>query len=417
MTASVHHSRLLIPIVLGSLAMIGPFAIDTIFPAFPAIEDDLSVGRVAMQQTISVYLLSYAFGSIFQGPMSDSWGRRPVILAGLAIFGLASLGAAFAHSFTMLLVWRGVQGASAGVGMVVGRAIIRDLYEGDDAQRLMSHVTMIFGIAPAIAPVIGGWILPWADWHGIFWFLVGFTLLLMVMTAFGLPETQPPARRYPMHPASLLRNYVAILRNGRFVLLCVCGGFNFGAIFLYISSAPAFVLDILKLNEQQFAWFFVPTIAGIVFGSFLNGRLAGRFSGRRTVNLGFLLCGIAATGNLLYNLLIEQPTAPWAVLPVMLNAIGVALVFPLLTLAMLDMYPRQRGAAASMQAFIGLGFNAVIAGVIAPLAQHSTLALMLTAGGFSLAAWALWRLYLFHRREDPLPVDTESVTPGPAERV
>ena len=123
MTASVRHSRLLIPIVLGSLAMIGPFAIDTIFPAFPAIEDDLSVSRVAMQQTISVYLLAYAFGSIFQGPMSDSWGRRPVILAGLAIFGLASLGAAFAHSFTMLLVWRGVQGASAGVGMVVGRAI------------------------------------------------------------------------------------------------------------------------------------------------------------------------------------------------------------------------------------------------------------------------------------------------------
>ena len=417
MSASARRSRLLIPIILGSLAMIGPFAIDTIFPAFPAISEDLSVGSVAMQQTISVYLVAYALGSIFQGPMSDSWGRRPVILVGLAVFGLASLGAAFAHSFSMLLVWRGVQGASAGVGMVVGRTIIRDLYEGDDAQRLMSQVTMIFGIAPAIAPVIGGWILPWADWHGIFWFLVGFSLLLMALTAVGLPETQPPARRFPLHAGSLLRSYSAILHNGRFVLLCICGGFNFGAIFLYISSAPAFVLEILRLNEQQFAWFFVPTIVGIVSGSFLNGRLAGRLSGRRTVNLGFLLAGIAAVGNLAYNLLVSQPSAPWAVLPVMLNAVGVALVFPILTLAMLDMYPRQRGAASSMQAFIGLGFNAVIAGIIAPLTQHSALALMLTAGSFSLGAWLLWRLYLHGRREDPLPVDTDAVTPGPAERV
>ncbi|MCB1561022.1 MAG: multidrug effflux MFS transporter [Xanthomonadales bacterium] len=411
------HPRLLIPLILGSLAMIGPFAIDTIFPAFPAIAEDLSVGSVAMQQTISVYLLVYAFGSIFQGPLSDALGRRPVILGGLAVFGLASAAAAFAESFSMLLLWRGVQGASAGVGMVVGRAIIRDLYEGDDAQRLMSHVTMIFGIAPALAPVIGGWILPWAGWHGIFWFLVGFSLLLIAVTARGLPETQPPARRYPLQAGSLVRNYAAILSNRRFVLLCVCGGFNFGAIFLYISSAPAFVLDILKLNEQQFAWFFVPTIAGIVFGSFLNGRLAGRLSGRRTVSLGFGLCAAGACGNLVYALLVVRASAPWAVLPVMLNAVGVALVFPLLTLAMLDMYPRQRGAASSMQAFIGLGFNALIAGIIAPLVQHALLSLAMTAAAFSLSAWLLWRVYLLGRREESLPAEADTVLPGPAERV
>ncbi|MEZ5463726.1 MAG: multidrug effflux MFS transporter [Lysobacteraceae bacterium] len=417
MNTPARHPRLLIPLILGSLAMIGPFTIDTIFPAFPAIADDLSVGSVAMQQTISVYLLAYALVSIFQGPMSDAWGRRPVILGGLAVFALATVGAALAETFSMLLFWRSVQGASAGVGMVVGRAIIRDLYDGDDAQRLMSQVTMIFGIAPAIAPVIGGWILPWGGWHGIFWFLLGFALLLMAMTGFGLPETLPAERRYPLNARSLMRSYTAILRNRRFALLCICGGFNFGAMFLYVSSAPAFVLDILGLNEQQFGWFFIPAIAGIVFGSFLNGRLAGRLSGRRTVNLGFLLAGIAAAGNLLYNLLVSQPSAPWAVLPVALNAIGIALVFPILTLAMLDMYPRQRGAASSMQAFIGLGFNALIAGVIAPLVQHQAMVLALTASGFSFTAWALWRLYLYRRREDPLPVDTDAVTPGPAERV
>lgn len=143
-------------LLLAGLAMFGPFSIDTIFPAFPQIAAQLGADKVAMQQTISVYLIAYAAMSIVHGPLSDAIGRRRVILGGLAVFTLASVGCALATDLSTLLAFRALQGLSAGVGLIVGRAVVRDVLHGDDAQRLMSQVSMIFGIAPAIAPVIGG---------------------------------------------------------------------------------------------------------------------------------------------------------------------------------------------------------------------------------------------------------------------
>jgi DHA1 family bicyclomycin/chloramphenicol resistance-like MFS transporter len=189
----------------------------------------------------------------------------------------------------------------------------------------------------------------------------------------------------------LLRDYVAIFLNPRFQRLAAAGTFNFGALFLYIASAPAFVVDLLKLNERQFGWFFVPMIGGMMLGAFVSGRAAGRISGTRLTGIGFACCGIAAAVNIAYNLLVPVPTIPWAVLPMTLNAFGIALVFPILTLAILDMYPRQRGSASSLQAFTGLVSNALIAGVLSPLLSHASLHLALGAACFTLAGWLFWR--------------------------
>jgi DHA1 family bicyclomycin/chloramphenicol resistance-like MFS transporter len=189
----------------------------------------------------------------------------------------------------------------------------------------------------------------------------------------------------------LLRDYVAIFVNPRFQRLAAAGTFNFGALFLYIASAPAFVLDLLRLNERSFAWFFVPMIGGMMLGAFVSGRIAGRVDGRRQTVIGFACCGVAAVANVAYNLLVAEPSVPWAVLPMMLNSFGIALVFPILTLAILDMYPRQRGSASSLQAFTGLVSNAVIAGALSPLLSHNALHLALGAAGFSLLGWAFWR--------------------------
>ena len=180
-------SRRRLALILGALAMIGPFSIDTIFPAFAVMEKALHVDKVAMQQTISMYLLGYAAMSLFHGPLSDSLGRKPVILAGIAVFTLASIGCALSTSMTQMLIFRIVQGLSAGVGLIVGRAIVRDALDGDDAQRLMSNISMIFGVAPAIAPIIGGWILGWSNWQAIFWFLSAFGLIVLLSAAFTLP--------------------------------------------------------------------------------------------------------------------------------------------------------------------------------------------------------------------------------------
>ena len=421
-------SRARLAMLLGGLAMFGPFSIDTIFPAFRVIAADLAVSPWVMQQTVSIYLIGYAATSLFHGALSDAYGRRRVILTGLAVFALASIGCALSSTITQLLAFRALQGLSAGVGLIVGRAVIRDCLHGDDAQRMMSSVSMIFSIAPAIAPIIGGWLLDGLGWHAIFWFLLLFAAILWTTTFLALPETHPADERTPFRPSTLLHTNRAMLGNRTFVKLAIAGTLNFNALFLYIASAPVFVMDLMGLNERQFGWFFAPTIGGMMLGAFASGRMAGRVSGLRMANLGCVISAVAAAINIVFNCVAPNlhPIAfnvfgiplllPLAVLPISLTAFGVALVFPILTLALLDMYPRQRGGASSAQAFIGLVFNAVIAGVLSPLVAHSGLHLALTAATFTVVAWLLWAGYARHCRRVP-DAPSESVALEPTDRM
>ncbi|MFZ5656515.1 MAG: multidrug effflux MFS transporter [Pseudomonadota bacterium] len=396
MTDAARPSTRRLALLLGGLAMFGPFSIDTIFPAFPAIGAQLGADKVAMQQTISVYLVAYALTSLLHGPLSDAIGRRRVILGGLVVFAVASAGCALATDLPALLAFRALQGLSSGVGLIVGRAVIRDVLHGPDAQRLMSQVSMIFGIAPAVAPIVGGWILGWSRWPMIFWFLVAFALALIVATWTTLPETHPPAARPKFVPRHLLRDYAAIFVNPRFQRLAAASAFNFAALFLYIASAPAFVLEMLRLggrplDETQFGWFFIPTIGGMVVGAFVSGRAAGRLSGDRLVQMGFAAGALAVAGNLAYSMAAPVPELPWAVLPMSLQAFGIALVFPVITLAILDMYPRQRGSASSLQAFTSLVLNAVIAGVVSPWLTRDPRWLAAGAASMTAVGYAFWR--------------------------
>lgn len=378
-------------LLLGALAMFGAFSIDTVFPAFPAMAADLGVGKLAMQQVVSVYLAASAGMSLLHGPLSDTFGRRPVLLVGVAVFALASIGCALAPSFGWLLTFRALQGLSAGVGLIVGRAVVRDVLDGKAAQRLMSHVSMLFGLAPALAPLVGGWIVGIADWRAIFWFLTAFAVVIWLAVALALPETHPGSERVRFDPAGLWRVNREMLGNPAFLRLALMASCNFAALFLYIASAPAFVFDLMGLNERQFGWLFIPTITGMMLGAFASGRLAGRIDGRRQIRLGFAICAVAAIFNLGYNALVEVPRVPWSVLPLMAKAFGVALVFPIATLMVLDMYPRRRGAASSLKAFIGLTLNALVAGLLAAWASRHPGLLAATSALLMALAWRLWR--------------------------
>src|SRR5436190_1955490 len=235
-----------------------------------------------------------------------------------------------------------MQGFCTGAGLIVGRAIVRDLYDGPHAQKVMSLITLFFGVAPALAPVIGGFVFNAAGWHAVFGFLALYGALLWVLCWKALPETHPVALRSRFAPRPLLRTYGRVSRDGRFLLLALATGFNFGAFFLYISSAPAFVQTLLGLGTLGYPWFFVPCIAGMMTGATLSNRLAGRLAPRATVKLGYAIMGMAMTLNLAYNALAPTMTIPWAVLPVALNSVGVSLVFPTLSIKMLDRYPRRR---------------------------------------------------------------------------
>ena len=382
-------------LLLAGLSMFGPFTIDTIFPAFPAMGAELGADKLAMQQTISFYLVAYAVMSIVHGPLSDAFGRRKVILGGLVVFILASAGCALSDDLGTLLLFRVLQGLSAGVGLIVGRAVIRDVLEGPAAQRLMSQVSMIFGVAPAIAPIIGGWLIGWGHWTLIFWFLVAFSSLVLVAIWRGLPETLPPQERSRLSPRALWDDYRMIAFNPHFQRLAAAAAFNFGALFLFIASAPAFVLDLLQfrgqpLDEQDFAWFFVPMIGGMMLGAWLSGRMAGHMDPFRQVALGFGVSAVAMALGLGYNLAVDAPQVPWAVVPVAMNSFGIALVFPIVTLMILDLFPRHRGAASSMQAFTTLVLNSVLAGLVSPWLSHGALWLTLAAATLMVLGWGFW---------------------------
>ena len=382
----------LLPLLLAGLAMLGPFSIDTFFPAFGQMEREFSIGGAVMQQTLSAYLGAFAVMSLLHGPLSDAYGRRGVIFYSLLLYLLATCGCALAPSFHWLLAFRMLQGISAGAGVIVGRAIIRDRYAGADAQRLMSQVTLIFGAAPALAPIVGGWVLYFAGWRWIFWTLSGFTVLLVLTALLALPETHPRQRRTPIDPRHLMRTYLGIARDARFMLLSAAASLNFSALFLYIASAPVVVLGLLHLNERQFPWLFLPTIGGMSLGAGLSGRLAGKTSAARTVALGYVLIFGGAAFALLLNSF-RSPAVPWFVLPIGIGGMGVSLAFPTLTLLMLDRFPAVRGAAASVQAAMSIAASTLVGGLLSPLVAGDGLSLALGSVALSICGLVCWLLY------------------------
>jgi DHA1 family bicyclomycin/chloramphenicol resistance-like MFS transporter len=385
------NPRLLAPLLAG-LGMLGPFSIDAFFPAFRIMEAELQVTPEVMQLTLSAYLLSFAAMSLLHGPLSDAYGRRGVILWSVLAFALATVGCALATSFTMLVVFRALQGICAGAGMIVGRAIIRDRYEGAEAQRLMSQVSFIFGFAPAIAPIIGGYVLGAAGWRAIFWLLAGFSVLLAGASLLALPETHPRERRTRFAWQPLGHTYRAIAADRRYLLLGVVASVNFGALFLYIASAPDVVLALLGLGERDFAWLFGPVIGGMMVGSVISARTAGRLNPARTLALAYTLMAVGTVLNLVQAQWL-LPQVPWFVLPVGVIGCGVTLAFPTLTLLMLDRFPAARGAAASVQATMNLGFSSLVAGLVSPLVSRSPLALAITAAVLTLIGFIVWTLY------------------------
>ena len=377
-------------ILLAALSALGPFSIDTYLPSFQDIGASLNATPLEVQQTLTAYMLPFALMSLWHGAIADALGRRRVLLVSLALFALASAGCVFATQIEHLWILRALQGISAGAGIVVSRAIVRDLYDGPEAQRLMSHISMMFALAPAIAPVIGGRLQQWFGWQSVFVFLVAASFLVWFACWRLLPETLPEAQRQPLHPAYLARAYWHVLTSPAFLLACAGLAFNFGGFFIYVMSAPVFLMRHLGVPETGFFWLFGPAMMGLMSGSWLSGRFAGKITARQTIKRGYLIMGTATLCNIALNLTLP-PGLPWSVLPIFVYTFGMSVAMPSLTLLSLDPFPQQRGLAASCQMFLQSGFNGLLAGVLAPLLWGSTLTLACGMGGMMfLGATAAW---------------------------
>jgi len=370
--------RWALAVLLAVLGMLGPFSIDTYIPAFAGIAQALGATPVQMQQTLSAYLFGFAFMNLFHGALSDSFGRRPVVLWGIAVFTIASAGCALSQSIGQLVFFRGLQGLATGAGIVVSRAVVRDMFPPEQAQKVMSQVTIYFGVAPAVAPIIGGWLFVHAGWHAVFWFLTAIGALLWVLNHKLLPETLHREHRQPFNLRNLMQGYRALGADPRFVLLALASGVPFNGMFLYVLAAPEFLGTHMRLEPEQFFWFFLITIAGIMGGAWTSGRLAGRIAPKRQIRWGFVIMLAVSLGNVLANFLWEA-RPQWALLPIGMFGFGWSLMVPVVTLLVLDLHPERRGLASSLQAVVGSTANGIVAGAIAPLVMHSTQALALAS--------------------------------------
>ena len=379
--------------MLAMLSAIGPFAIDAYLPAFPQIAAGLGATQLEVQQTLTVYMAALALMVLWHGALADRFGRRTVLLVLTLVFSAASLICALAPSIEWLWLGRALQGVSGGAGVVVGRAVVRDLHEGPQAQRLMSRVMLIFALAPALAPMVGAGLLALAGWRSIFVFLAVLGALLSWMVWRFLPETLDAGARQPLHPMHLLRGYAAIFAHPAFMLLAAGIALNFNGFFVYVLSAPVFIIEHLGLGSGGFIWLFGPAVAGMMIGSLLSERVAGRWSQVRTVATGFGLMFVAVALNLAVSAMLPAGV-PQSVLPIGLFACGMSIAMPAMSLLALDLFPARRGMASSCQSFMQIGLNAVTAGMTAPLLWSSTLSL---AGGMAVFAacgmltWVAWK--------------------------
>lgn len=379
-----------IPAVLALLSMIGPFSIDTPFPAFPEMAADLDVDAKALQLVVTVYLGAFAAMSMFHGPLSDAIGRRPVIIGSISVYVAASIGCALAPSLGLLLACRCLQGLSAGGATIVSRTVIRDLFEGETAHRLMSRVAVIFGVAPAIAPVVGGGLLQVGPWPLVFLFQAALGIGLIAAVLAFLPESHPAERRVPLHAGEVLAGIVEVGRSAAAQRLAWTTALFFGAQFLYIGGAAIFVVDLLGQGELDFWKLFAPMIGCMMLGSWICGRAAGRASLRRVVTTGYAIGVVGGLVGVGFGASPLEATLPWAVVGPSLIALGNGMAYPTVQLILLDLFPARRGSVASFAAFSALLFNAVGASLLTPFVSTSVLGLALTALVLVVIGQALW---------------------------
>lgn len=292
--------RLWIAIVLGSLSAIGPLSIDMYLPALPMLTENLSTTTSLAQLSLTACLLGIALGQIFVGPLSDSRGRKKPLIISLIIYGLSSLLCALAPSIWLLIILRFLQGAAGSAGIVISRAVVRDLYSGSEMTRFFSLLMLVNGVAPILAPVFGGQLLKITSWHGVFIVLALISVAMLLGVIAILPETLAKDNRTSGHVMETLTTYRTLITDRVFMGYALSQGFIMAAMFAYISGSPFVLQDIFGVSPQVFSLCFAVNGLGIILASQTTGRLAGKIKEEKLLQAGL---AIAGTGGILLFLM------------------------------------------------------------------------------------------------------------------
>ncbi len=376
-------------LVLGLLSAIGPFAIDMYLPALPSIGSSLNASTGAVQASLMAFFLSLGLGQMLYGPASDMLGRKKPLYFGLAVFAVGSVGCALAPDIQTLVLWRAVQGLGACAGMVVPRAVVRDLHTGADAARLMALLSLVFSVSPILAPLFGSFLIEWSGWRAVFWAVTVAAVLAAVLLATGLPETRPAERRAESSVASAIQAYGVLLRDAHFIGLVLIGGFGISSFFAYLANSSFVLIDHYGLTPRQYSYAFAANAASFIGMSQLTGRMISRF-GMVPLIRGAVI-GYAAVMGLLLALNLAGFDGLFLMLGLLLAGFGfLGLVMPASAVLALDAHGEIAGTAsalmgtlqflvgAAVMALVGLFVDGTARPMVAGIAASAAITLVIT---------------------------------------
>ncbi|MFI6640071.1 Bcr/CflA family multidrug efflux MFS transporter [Streptomyces sp. NPDC050504] len=363
--AGGRRAGMLVTLALGGLTALPPLSMDMYLPALPEVTGSLAAPSATVQLTLTACIAGMALGQLVVGPMSDRWGRRSPLLVGMVVYVVATLICAFAPSVELLIAFRLLQGLAGAAGIVIARAMVRDLYDGVEMARFFSTLMLISGVAPVVAPLIGGQVLRVTDWRGVFYVLAGVGVLLTLVVWKWLGETLPPERRHSGGVGEALRTMRGLLADRVFTGYMLAGGLAFAALFAYITASPFVVQEIYGASPQTFSLLFGVNSVGLIAVGQVNGKLlVGRVSTDKVLLVGLVVMTLAATALLLMTagLFGEVGLVPVAVgLFVLMSSMG--LVMPNTNASALM---RTQHAAGSASALLGTS-SFLIGAVASPL--------------------------------------------------
>lgn len=383
-------------VILGAMTAFAPLSIDMYLPAFPELQRVFATDAGQVQTTLASFFVAFALGQVAYGPLADRFGRKPPLYAGLGFFVLASLGCALATDIDQLAALRFLQALGAGAGVVVARAMVRELFPPDEAVAVFSRLMLVIGVAPMLAPLLGGYLLLWFGWQSIFLTLALFGLLCLLLVAIRLPESLAAENVRPLSASGVVLGYSALLTDRRFLGPALVGGLSVAGMFAYITASPFVFIEVLGVPTEAYGWLFGINAFGFIAASQLNARL-GRLYGPARV------LPVAATLQLAVGLLLLLGAAlglggRWGVfLPVFAYLVCLGFIMPnTAALAMLP-FGRSAGSASALLGLLQFGLAAVAAILAGRFAHDSPLPMALLMAGCA-AAGALAYLLLTHRR-------------------
>ncbi|MCB1952098.1 MAG: multidrug effflux MFS transporter [Zoogloeaceae bacterium] len=381
-----------IAVLLTTLVALGPLSTDFYLPSLPAMTAALGTDVAGTQLTLSIFLGGFAVGQLFYGPLSDRFGRRPLMLIGLGIFLVASIACALAPNIETLIAARFVQAIGACAGPVLGRTVVRDLYGPKDSARMLSYISAAMALAPLLGPVFGGWLSVIFSWRATFVFLVIYSALQTAATWRLLAESNLHPDPTAVQPRRILANYATLLRDTTYRGVLMCNGLAYAGMFAFISGAPFVFINLFGFSPQTMGLAFGLMVSGFITGTMSSGRLASRYGPDSILTAGVVIGSVGGAVMLLFAVTgWQHPVA--IMVPMWLVTCGIGFIMPNATAIALAPWPTMAGAAASLMGFSQMALAAAFGIFVGHSFTDSTvpMAAAISAGmGGSLISYLLW---------------------------